>query len=338
MILVTGGTGYIGSHTAVELLHAGYNVVLLDNLSNSNADVADRISTITGKKATLHVGDVSLPETFQEIEHLYGIPDAVIHFAAFKAVGESVDQPLRYFRNNIDGLITPLEKMLSWPSCKGIVFSSSCTVYGSPDHLPVSENSPILPAASPYGYTKQVCEGMLRAVCAASSLQAIALRYFNPIGAHPSALIGELPHGVPSNLMPFVTQSAIGKRGPLQVFGNDYDTPDGTCIRDFIHVVDLAKAHVAAVNRLLERKTSLGFEVFNVGTGKGFSVMEVIRTFERVTGVQVPFFVGPRRLGDVGQIWANSAQIEKELGWRASHNLEEMVRSAWEWEQSLQAM
>jgi UDP-glucose 4-epimerase len=337
MILVTGGTGYIGSHTAVELLSAGYDVVLLDNLSNSNADVVDRIAAISGKKVPLFVGDVCLPETILNIEQVYGIPDAIIHFAAYKAVGESMEHPLRYFRNNIDGLLTPLEKALIWPSCRGIVLSSSCTVYGSPNQLPVSEESPILPAASPYGYTKQVCEEMLRAACAASNIQAISLRYFNPIGAHPSALIGELPNGVPSNLMPFITQSAIGKRGPLQVFGNDYHTPDGTCIRDFIHVVDLARAHVAAVERLLDGKATKGFEVFNVGTGKGFSVMEVIHAFERVNGVSLPFFIGPRRPGDVEQIWANPTRIEKEMGWRASHNLDDMVKSAWNWEKALKS-
>lgn len=335
MILVTGGTGYVGSHTAVELLAAGYDVVLLDNLSNSSAAVAEHISAIAGKEVPLHVGDVCLPETFFAIEQMYGVPEAVIHFAAFKAVGESVEQPLRYFRNNIDGLLTLLEKMVSWKSCKGIVFSSSCTVYGSPDKLPVSEESPILPAASPYGYTKQVCEEILRSTCSATSLRAVALRYFNPIGAHSSALIGELPNGVPNNLMPFITQSAMGKRGPLQVFGNDYATPDGTCIRDFIHVVDLARAHVSSVAKILSPNAAHAFEVFNVGTGKGFSVMEVIRAFERVNGIAVPHFIGPRRSGDVEQIWANPSLIEKEMGWRASHNLDDMVKSAWNWEKAL---
>ena len=331
-ILVTGGTGYIGSHTAVELIEDGYDVVIIDNLFNSEAEVIDRIYQITGIKPAFSVFDICDTEKlnlfFQDQTEIAGI----IHFAAYKAVGESVNKPLEYYRNNILSLINLLEAMKRY-GIPHFVFSSSCTVYGQPEKLPVSEAAPIQPAVSPYGNTKQVGEEIIRDTAAADEkIKAISLRYFNPIGAHPSALIGELPMGVPENLVPFITQTAYGLREELKVFGNDYDTPDGSCIRDYLHVVDLAKAHVTAVKRLIENKNKSNYEVYNLGTGKGVSVLEAIRSFERVTGIKLKYKITGRRAGDIEKIWADPSLANRELGWRAVSSLDESMRTAWEWE------
>jgi len=331
-ILVTGGTGYIGSHTAVELIEDGYEVVIIDNLYNSEADVIDRISQITGIKPHLSVFDICdterLNKFFQEQKNI----DGIIHFAAYKAVGESVNKPLEYYRNNLLSLINLLETMKVY-GIPNFVFSSSCTVYGQPERLPVSEDSPIQPAVSPYGNTKQIGEEIIRdAVTADKQIRAISLRYFNPIGAHPSALIGELPRGVPENLVPYLTQTAYGLRDELKVFGNDYDTPDGSCIRDYLHVVDLAKAHVTAVRRLIENKNKTDLEIFNLGTGNGVSVLEAIRSFERVTRIKLKYVITGRRAGDIEKIWADPTLANKELGWRTESTLDESMRTAWEWE------
>jgi len=331
-ILVTGGTGYIGSHTAVELIEDGYDVVIIDNLFNSEAEVIDRIYQITGIKPAFSVFDICDTEKlnlfFQDQTEIAGI----IHFAAYKAVGESVNKPLEYYRNNLLSLINLLEAMKRY-GIPHFVFSSSCTVYGQPEKLPVSEAAPIQPAVSPYGNTKQVGEEIIRDTAAADEkIKAISLRYFNPIGAHPSALIGELPMGVPENLVPFITQTAYGLREELKVFGNDYDTPDGSCIRDYLHVVDLAKAHVTAVKRLIENKNKSNYEVYNLGTGKGVSVLEAIRSFERVTGIKLKYKITGRRAGDIEKIWADPSLANRELGWRAVSSLDESMRTAWEWE------
>ena len=331
-ILVTGGTGYIGSHTAVELIEDGYDVVIIDNLFNSEAEVIDRIYQITGIKPAFSVFDICDAEKlnlfFQDQKEIAGI----IHFAAYKAVGESVNKPLEYYRNNILSLINLLEAMKRY-GIPHFVFSSSCTVYGQPEKLPVSEAAPIQPAVSPYGNTKQVGEEIIRDTAAADEkIKAISLRYFNPIGAHPSALIGELPMGVPENLVPFITQTAYGLREELKVFGNDYDTPDGSCIRDYLHVVDLAKAHVTAVKRLIENKNKSNYEVYNLGTGKGVSVLEAIRSFERVTGIKLKYKITGRRAGDIEKIWADPSLANRELGWRTVSSLDESMRTAWEWE------
>jgi len=331
-ILVTGGTGYIGSHTAVELIEDGYDVVIIDNLFNSEAEVIDRIYQITGIKPAFSVFDICDTEKlnlfFQDQTEIAGI----IHFAAYKAVGESVNKPLEYYRNNLLSLINLLEAMKRY-GIPHFVFSSSCTVYGQPEKLPVSEAAPIQPAVSPYGNTKQVGEEIIRDTAAADEkIKAISLRYFNPIGAHPSALIGELPMGVPENLVPFITQTAYGLREELKVFGNDYNTPDGSCIRDYLHVVDLAKAHVTAVKRLIENKNKSNYEVYNLGTGKGVSVLEAIRSFERVTGIKLKYKITGRRAGDIEKIWADPSLANRELGWRAVSSLDESMRTAWEWE------
>ena len=331
-ILVTGGTGYIGSHTAVELIEDGYDVVIIDNLFNSEAEVIDRIYQITGIKPAFSVFDICDTEKlnlfFQDQTEIAGI----IHFAAYKAVGESVNKPLEYYRNNLLSLINLLEAMKRY-GIPHFVFSSSCTVYGQPEKLPVSEAAPIQPAVSPYGNTKQVGEEIIRDTAAADEkIKAISLRYFNPIGAHPSALIGELPMGVPENLVPFITQTAYGLREELKVFGNDYDTPDGSCIRDYLHIVDLAKAHVTAVKRLIENKNKSNYEVYNLGTGKGVSVLEAIRSFERVTGIKLKYKITGRRAGDIEKIWADPSLANRELGWRAVSSLDESMRTAWEWE------
>ncbi|MGB8492113.1 MAG: UDP-glucose 4-epimerase GalE [Bacteroidales bacterium] len=331
-ILVTGGTGYIGSHTAVELINDGFEVVLIDNLYNSEAGVADRIFRITGVRPALEVFDIcdssKLDAFFAKHKDISGI----IHFAAYKAVGESVNKPLAYYRNNLVSLINLLDEM-KVRSIGGIVFSSSCTVYGQPEKLPVSEDSPIQPAMSPYGNTKQIGEEIIRdTVYAGSGIRAISLRYFNPIGAHPSALIGELPRGIPENLVPFITQTACGVRDELKVFGDDYDTPDGSCIRDYLHVVDLAKAHVTAVRRLLDKKNKSDYEVFNLGTGKGVSVLEAIRSFEKVTGIKLKYRITGRRAGDIEKIWADPSLANRELGWRTVSTLDDAMRTAWEWE------
>jgi len=336
-IVVTGGTGYIGSHTAVELINEGYDVILIDNLYNSEAAVADRISKITGKKTHLEVFDLCRRKKVRKFfKDNKGI-SAIIHFAAYKAVGESVNKPLEYYRNNLVSLMNLLEAMKDF-KIPSIVFSSSCTVYGEPDKLPVNEDAPIKPAVSPYGNTKQVGEEIIRdTIAAVKELKAISLRYFNPIGAHPSGLIGELPRGVPENLVPYITQTAYGLREELKVFGNDYNTPDGSCIRDYLHVVDLARAHVIAVSRLIEGKNKKNYEVFNLGTGKGVSVLEAIQAFEKTTGVKVQYKVTARRAGDIEKIWADPSLANKELGWKTVSTLEETMKSAWEWEKKIRS-
>lgn len=338
-ILVTGGTGYIGSHTTVELMQQGYDVVIVDNLSNSNADVLDGIEAIVGTRPPFEQVDcndaVAMADVFARYTDIVG----VIHFAASKAVGESVEQPLLYYRNNLMSLVTLLEQMKAH-NVHNIVFSSSCTVYGqpTPEHLPVDETAPIQVALSPYGNTKQINEEIIRDEAHADkSLQATILRYFNPIGAHPSAMIGELPNGVPQNLLPFVTQTAIGLRKELKVFGNDYNTPDGSCIRDYIYVVDLAKAHVKAVERMLSGTALDQVEVFNLGTGRGLSVLEIINTFMQVTGVNVPYQIVGRREGDIEQVWAKPDKANNVLGWKADTPIEQVLQSAWKWEQKLRS-
>ncbi len=338
-ILVTGGAGYIGAHTVVELDSAGYEVVIVDNFSNSTPDVLDGLEKITGKRHCFMELDCSDKEDMKRLFARHPDISAAIHFAAYKAVGESVDKPLEYYKNNIDSLICLLDELTREGRGGGVVFSSSCTVYGQPsaENLPVSEIAPLQPATSPYGRTKQICEDILSDTSKASGgrLKAVALRYFNPIGAHPSALIGELPRGVPQNLLPFVTQTAIGLRGELSVFGNDYNTPDGSCIRDYIYVCDLAKAHVKAVDRLLcnSAQGSGDVEYFNLGTGKGLSVLEVVNLFMKATGVDVPYKIVGRRAGDVEKVWADPAKANEVLGWRADTPLEDVFRSAWKWEQ-----
>lgn len=327
-ILVTGGTGYIGSHTVVELHNAGYEVIIVDNLSNSNIKILDQLEKITGKQfefVELDLQDASAVEAFAEQnQDLSGI----IHFAAYKAVGESVEQPLKYYKNNFYSLINLLT---AYPKTN-FVFSSSCTVYGQPDQLPVTEDSPVKKAESPYGNTKQIAEEILVETAKVTpGLNVIALRYFNPVGAHKTALIGELPNGVPQNLIPFITQSAIGKRGPIQVFGDDYDTVDGSAVRDYIHVVDLAKAHVAAVKRLEDGKVD-SYDVFNLGTGKGSSVLEIINAFEKSTGEKLDYKIAPRREGDVEKTYGDVTKSKEVLGWQTELDLNEMMRSAWEWE------
>jgi len=337
-VLVTGGTGYIGSHTVVELINDGFEVIIVDNLSNSNVDVLDGIEKITGVRPAFEnidcVDYVGMDKMFDK----YGDIESIIHFAASKAVGESVEKPLLYYRNNLVSLINLLQ-LMPIHKVRNFVFSSSCTVYGQPDVLPVTEDAPIKPALSPYGNTKQIGEEIIRDTIYAneSNYQSIILRYFNPIGAHASAEIGELPNGVPNNLLPFVTQTAIGLRKQLQVFGDDYDTPDGSCIRDYIHVVDLAKAHVIAVKRMLQGKSLDKVETFNLGTGRGLSVLEILKTFEEVNGVKVPYKIVSRREGDIVKVWADPTIANEVLGWTASETVEETLRSAWAWEQNLAA-
>lgn len=336
-ILVTGGTGYIGSHTVVELFNAGYEPVVIDNLSNSNIGVIDGIKNITGSLPVFENIDCKDYNSLARFFEKHSDIKAVIHFAASKAVGESVEQPLTYYRNNLVSLINLLQLMPKF-GINNIVFSSSCTVYGQPEVLPVTEQSPIQPATSPYGSTKQMSETILRdATVADKNLSVVLLRYFNPIGAHPSAEIGELPNGVPNNLLPYVTQTAAGIRKVLKVFGNDYNTPDGSCIRDYINVVDLAKAHVCAIDRVLEKKSKKSIEVFNLGTGNGVSVLEIINTFEKATGVKVPYEIAPRRAGDIEKVWADASLANKELGWKAEETLENTLKSAWKWQQKLMA-
>ncbi|MFN8211443.1 MAG: UDP-glucose 4-epimerase GalE [Bacteroidales bacterium] len=334
-ILVTGGTGYIGSHTSVELIKEGYDVVIIDNLYNSEAEVAGKIGEITGKTPVLEVFDLCDREKLFDFFSRHKGIDAVIHFAAYKAVGESVRKPVAYYRNNLLSLVNLLDGMKQF-NVPGLVFSSSCTVYGQPDKLPVAEDAPLKPAVSPYGNTKQIGERIIKdATEADNSLKAVSLRYFNPIGAHPSAIIGESPNGVPENLVPFITQTAIGLRQELKVFGNDYDTPDGSCIRDYLHVCDLARAHTAAVRRLIEGKNLSACEVFNLGTGKGVSVLEAINSFERVSGVKLNYRIVDRRPGDIEKIWADPSYANTELGWNTIYTLDDAMRSAWEWEKSL---
>lgn len=332
-ILVTGGTGYIGSHTVVELLNDGFDVVIIDDLSNSQLEVMDGIEKITGKRPEFHQFDLcdgeKLAAFFDSNKDLGG----VIHFAASKAVGESVEKPLLYYRNNLFSLVLLLEN-LKRVGIPNFVFSSSCTVYGQPDTLPVTEQTPFKPAESPYGNTKQICEEILRDTCRVETqLKAISLRYFNPVGAHDSALIGELPRGVPQNLVPFVTQTAAGMRHELLVFGDDYDTPDGSAVRDYIHVVDLAIAHVKSVRRLLDGKEKNNYEYFNLGTGKGMTVLELVNTFEKVNDIKVNYRIVDRRAGDVVKIYADTRLANEELGWKAERTAEDMMRSAWKWQQ-----
>lgn len=331
-ILVTGGTGYIGSHTVVELQNNGYEVAIVDNLSNSRADVVDSIEQISGIRPAFEEVDCLDYEGMDAVFTKYPGIKGIIHFAASKAVGESVEKPLKYYRNNLVSLINILELMPKH-NVKGIIFSSSCTVYGQPDILPVTEAAPIKKAESPYGNTKQINEEIIRdTVASGSPIHAVMLRYFNPIGAHPSALIGELPNGVPQNLIPYLTQTAIGIREKLSVFGDDYDTPDGSCIRDFIYVVDLAKAHVIAMNRILEDKQKESVEVFNIGTGRGLSVLELINAFEKSTGVKLNYQIVGRRAGDIVKVWADPTLANTELGWKADTPIEDTLRSAWNWQ------
>lgn len=336
-ILVAGGTGYIGSHTTVELQNAGYEVVIIDDLSNSNIEVLDGIERITGIRPAFVKLDLKDKEATRAALKEHDGIKGVILFAASKAVGESVQQPLKYYRNNITTLINILELMPEF-DMKGIVFSSSCTVYGQPDpeFLPVTENAPIKPAMSPYGNTKQINEEIIQdTIHAGAPFKSIILRYFNPIGAHPSAEIGELPNGVPQNLIPYLTQTAMGIRKELSVFGDDYDTPDGSCIRDYINVVDLAKAHVIAMDRMLQNKSEEKVEIFNLGTGNGVSVLELINTFEKKTGVKVPHKIVGRREGDIEKVWANPERANKVLGWKAEETLEDTLQSAWDWQVKL---
>ena len=338
-ILVTGGTGFIGSHTTVELIQNGYDVVIVDNLSNSNASVVDGIEKITGVRPEFEKVDccdyAAMENVFEKHKGISGI----IHFAASKAVGESVQKPLLYYRNNINSLINLLELMPKH-GVKGIIFSSSCTVYGQPsaENLPVTEEAPMQKALSPYGNTKQVNEEIIQDyIHSGAPIKSIILRYFNPIGSHPSALIGELPNGVPMNLIPFVTQTAIGIRKELKIFGNDYNTPDGTCIRDYIDIMDLAKAHVKAMEGILNENGTDPVEVFNIGTGNGLSTLQIVEGFEKATGVKLNWHYAPRREGDIEKVWANPHKANTVLGWKASVDIEDTLRSAWKWQQKLRA-
>jgi len=334
-ILVTGGTGYIGSHTVVELQQKGYDVVIIDNLSNSKIEVLEGIKNITGILPEFEQFDICDAKRLEEFFNAHKNIEAIIHFAAYKAVGESVADSLKYYQNNLISLLNILSQMKKH-AIKNFVFSSSCTVYGQPEKLPVTENSPIIPANSPYGNTKQISEEIIKdAIESYNAFNAINLRYFNPIGAHPSAEIGELPIGLPNNLIPFITQTVAGKREKLRVFGNDYNTPDGSCIRDYINVVDLAKAHVVSIERLLEKKTKSKCEVFNLGTGKGLSVLEIIKAFEKATNEKINYEVVDRRPGDVEQVWADTSYANNELGWKAIETTEDTLASAWKWEKRI---
>lgn len=333
-ILITGGAGFIGSHTAVSLHEAGHVPILLDNFSNSNPNVIDGVTEIISTRPKLYTGDCRNTALIEQVLHTESI-SGIIHFAAFKSVGESVHNPLKYYENNILSLLAVLQAMRAC-SVQNILFSSSATVYGRTENFPVTEEHPIQQAENPYGNTKQIAEEILRDTVnsGAFPLRSIALRYFNPIGAHPSAKIGELPIGTPANLVPYLTQATAKKRAPLTVFGNNYDTKDGTCIRDYIHIMDLAEAHVAAMEYLEKRKEKNVFDIFNVGTGKGTSVLEVISSFEKATGETVPYHVGDRRPGDVPKSWASAKKIERATGWKAKRSLKEALLSAWKWETS----
>ncbi len=333
-VLVSGGAGFIGSHVTVELIEASYDVVVADNMSNCDRTCFNGVTAIIGKELPFVEMDFCDAAAVEKLfsEHKF---DAVIHFAAFKAVGESVDEPLKYYRNNLVSFMNIIQAARTHGGCN-VLFSSSATVYGEPDVLPVTEQSPRQSATSPYGNTKQMCEDILRdSVKAYPEIKGIALRYFNPIGAHPSALIGELPNGLPNNLVPFITQTAIGKRECLSIFGNDYPTADGTCLRDYIDIVDLAKAHVCAVSRMVEGKMKSGYEIFNVGTGRPVSVLELVTAFEKVNGVKLNYRVAPRREGDVTAIWADPTLANEELGWKAERSVEETLAAAWAWEKHL---
>lgn len=337
VVLVSGGAGYIGSHTTVALIEAGYDVVIIDNLSNSDIGAVEGVRKITGVDVPFEQVDCCDKEALRAVFKKYDF-NSVIHFAAYKAVGESVEKPLKYYSNNLGSFVNILELMQE-EGRSNVLFSSSATVYGEPDTLPVTEASPRKPATSPYGNTKQMCEDILRdTVAAGAGVKGIALRYFNPMGAHPSALIGELPRGVPNNLVPFITQTAAGVRECLSIFGNDYNTPDGTCIRDYIDVVDLAAAHVAAIGRLVEGKNKKDYEVFNVGTGRGVSVMELVEAFERVNGLKLNYRIVGRRSGDVESVWADTALANEELGWKAVRSLDETLAAAWAWEKHVRGI
>lgn len=333
-ILVTGGLGYIGSHTVVELQRAGFKVLIIDNLSNSSIDVLEGITNITKTPPEFERLDLrrkaDVADYFKENTDIAGI----IHFAASKAVGESVENPLLYYENNLNTLIYLLQES-NFHKIDNFIFSSSCTVYGEPDNLPITEDAPVKEATSPYGNTKQISEEILKDTCAISSLNAIALRYFNPVGAHHTAEIGELPAGVPQNLVPFITQTAAGLRKELSIFGDDYPTPDGSCIRDYIHVVDLAKAHVVALKRLLEKRNDSNFEVFNLGTGRGSSVLEVVNSFEETTGEKLNYKIVARRPGDVIAVYADTKKANEVLGWKTEKSMEEALSSAWKWEKKI---
>ena len=335
-VLVSGGAGFIGSHVTVELIAAGYNVVVADNFSNCDNTCFEGVKKISGREdIPLEKVDFCDADAAKALFRKYPI-DAVIHFAAFKAVGESVAKPLMYYKNNLQSFMNVLEAAQEQGGCQ-VLFSSSATVYGEPDQVPVTEKSPRKPATSPYGNTKQMCEDILQDTVKASggSIKGILLRYFNPIGAHPSALIGELPRGVPNNLVPFITQTAIGKREVLSIFGNDYPTPDGTCLRDYIDIVDLAKAHVYAVTRMVEGKMKEDCEIFNIGTGRPVSVLELVNAFEKVNGLKLNYKFAPRRAGDVTAIWADPSLANRELGWKATRTVEETLQAAWAWEKHL---
>jgi len=333
-VIVTGGAGYIGSHTVVELTKAGYEPIVVDSFVNAEKSAVKGIEHIMGGKVNLYEGDCADKQLLRSIVDKEGGIDGIIHFAAHKAVGKSVEKPLMYYRNNVDTLLSLLE-ISSEQHIPHLVFSSSCTVYGQPDQLPVTEQSPKKPAESPYGNTKQICEEILEdAVSSQMPLKVIALRYFNPIGAHPTAFIGELPLGIPNNLVPFVTQTAAGLRGQLTIFGDDYDTPDGTCVRDYIHVIDLAKAHVSALGHLGKQKAPF-YDMFNIGTGQGNSVLDVIKTFEEVNKIKLNYTIGPRRPGDVEKVYADVSKSREMLGWRAELSLADALKDAWHWQQKL---
>jgi UDP-glucose 4-epimerase len=333
-ILVTGGTGYIGSHTVVELQQSGFEVVIVDNLSNSHASVVDNIEKITGTRPEFEQFDLTDEQKTNDFFDRYPDLQGVIHFAAYKSVGESVENPLKYYHNNLLSTINLLKGM-QVKGIQNLVFSSSCTVYGQPDQLPVTEEAPIKEAWSPYGHTKQMSEGMIRNTVKTSEIKSILLRYFNPIGAHESALIGELPLGIPDNLVPYITQTGIGLREELRVFGDDYDTPDGTAIRDYIHVVDLAKAHGVALERMIKGNMKDPLEIFNLGTGNGYSVLQAIQSFEKVSGKKLNYRIVGRRSGDIEKVWADTSLANRELGWKAERNLDEMMASAWKWQLAL---
>ena len=337
MVLVTGGAGYIGSHTSVELINAGYEVVIVDNLSNSDRSSLEGIEKITGVKPLFIEADCCDMEAMRRVFEQYDF-QSVIHFAAFKAVGESVSEPLKYYRNNLLSLTNILELMREYKR-SNILFSSSATVYGDADELPVTEQTPRKSATSPYGNTKQMAEDILRdTVAAFEGMNGIALRYFNPIGAHPTALIGELPRGVPNNLVPYVTQTAAGVRECLSIFGDDYPTPDGSCLRDYIDIVDLARAHVVAIDRMVNNKNKMAFEIFNIGTGRPVSVFELVKGFEQANDLKLNYKVAPRRPGDVTAVWADTRLANEELGWKAERELNDTLRSAWLWERNVRGL
>ncbi|TLX71683.1 UDP-glucose 4-epimerase GalE [Labilibacter sediminis] len=334
-ILVTGGTGYIGSHTVVELINEGFEVVIIDDLSNSDKDVVSRIQSITGVEPQFEEFNLCDQNKLTAFFKKHNDIDGIIHFAAFKAVGESVDYPVKYYRNNLVSLMNVLDEMNKGIT-KNLVFSSSCTVYGQPDNLPVTEDAPLKPAESPYGNTKKICEEILLDACKAEdSLNVISLRYFNPVGAHETAMIGELPKGVPNNLLPFITQTGAGILPELKVFGDDYNTEDGTAIRDYIHVVDLAKAHIAAIKRLLNNLGGENYEHYNVGTGNGYSVLDMIKSFEKVSGKSLNYKIAPRRAGDIEKIYAETNLANEKLNWKAGLSLDTMISSAWRWQQKI---